>query len=116
MVSVFSYQKSQFGHILEGLGMETVGIFYERLVYFMPFGIFGILRGALVYFPCFGMMYEEKSYNPGCKLERFFSFYVNHFLSRANPTTASYNTSDGNINNATSSLVHFLKQKYFLLP
>jgi hypothetical protein len=30
-----SYQKSRFGHILEGLGAENVGIFYGHLVYFM---------------------------------------------------------------------------------
>jgi hypothetical protein len=80
MVSVFSYQKSQFGHILEGLGMETVGIFYERLVYFMPFGIFGIWCGALVYFPRFGIMYKEKSSNPGRKLERFFFLRESFFI------------------------------------
>jgi hypothetical protein len=28
---LLSYQKSQFGYILEGLGMENVGIFYDRL-------------------------------------------------------------------------------------
>jgi cyanate permease len=31
---LFSYQKSQFGYILEGLGKENVGIFYDLLEYF----------------------------------------------------------------------------------
>jgi hypothetical protein len=30
---LLSYQKSQFGYILEGLGMENVGIFYDYLEY-----------------------------------------------------------------------------------
>jgi hypothetical protein len=30
----FSYQKSQFGYILEGLGMKNVGIFYDHSEYF----------------------------------------------------------------------------------
>jgi hypothetical protein len=30
---VFSKQKSQFGSILEGLGMENVGIYYGHLGY-----------------------------------------------------------------------------------
>jgi hypothetical protein len=31
---LFSYQKSQFGYILVGLGMENIGIFYDPLEYF----------------------------------------------------------------------------------
>jgi hypothetical protein len=64
---LFSYQKSKFGYILEVLGMENVGIFYGHLEYFMtiwyvswPFCIF---CGHLVFFPCFGMLYQEKSAN-----------------------------------------------------
>jgi hypothetical protein len=30
---IFSYQKSRFGYIWEGLGMENVGIFYVHLEY-----------------------------------------------------------------------------------
>jgi hypothetical protein len=30
----FQTKKSQFGSILEGVAMEDVGIFYDRLVYF----------------------------------------------------------------------------------
>jgi hypothetical protein len=45
---IFSYQKFQFGYILEGLGMENVGVTYG---YFwnilLPFGIF---YGSWVYF------------------------------------------------------------------
>jgi hypothetical protein len=56
---LFSYQKSQFGCILEGLGMENVGIFYDRLEYFTDIWYnlwpFCIARGHLVYFSKFGM-------------------------------------------------------------
>jgi hypothetical protein len=31
---LFSNQKSQFGQIFEGLGLENVDIFYEHLEYF----------------------------------------------------------------------------------
>jgi hypothetical protein len=34
---IFSYQKCPNEFILEGLGMENVGIFYGHLVYFSPF-------------------------------------------------------------------------------
>jgi hypothetical protein len=53
--------------------MENLGTFYDHLVYFTaivsilwPFGIF---CGHLVYFPRFGILYQEKSGNPvNCKL------------------------------------------------
>jgi hypothetical protein len=57
--------------------MEDVGTLNDHLVYFTdiwyvfwPFGIpilwlFGIFSGYLVYFLRFGMMYQEKSGNPG---------------------------------------------------
>jgi hypothetical protein len=32
---LFSYQKLRFGYILEGFGMENVGIYYHHLVHFM---------------------------------------------------------------------------------
>jgi hypothetical protein len=32
--AIFTNQKSQFGYILEGLGIENVGIFYGNLVHF----------------------------------------------------------------------------------
>jgi hypothetical protein len=44
---IFSNKKSHFGQTLEGLEMESMGIFYGHLVYFMaiwsiswPFGMF----------------------------------------------------------------------------
>jgi hypothetical protein len=50
---IFSYQKCQFGYILEGRGMENVGIFYGLLEHFTaiwymqwPFEIFD---GLFVY-------------------------------------------------------------------
>jgi hypothetical protein len=30
---IFAYQKSRFGNIFEGLGIENVGIFYSHLVF-----------------------------------------------------------------------------------
>jgi hypothetical protein len=33
MIHIVSNQKSQFGYILEDLGMENAGIFYGRLGY-----------------------------------------------------------------------------------
>jgi hypothetical protein len=52
---IISKQESQFGYILEGLGMENVGIHildYLTAIWYIlwPFGIF--LR--------FGMLYQEK--------------------------------------------------------
>jgi hypothetical protein len=48
--------------------MENVGIFYVHLVHFTAIGNillpFGILCGHLVFFPRFGMLYQEKSGNP----------------------------------------------------
>jgi hypothetical protein len=65
---LFSYQKTQFGYILEGLGMETVGIFYEHLEYFSAiwyiFLQFGIACGRLVYFSRFGMFGPRKIWQP----------------------------------------------------
>jgi hypothetical protein len=42
---LFSNQKSQFGYILVGLGMENIVIFYENLNILRPFGI---ISGRLV--------------------------------------------------------------------
>jgi hypothetical protein len=54
--------------ILGGLAMEDVGIFYGHLVHFMVIWYilwtFGIFCGNLVYFPRFGILYQEKSVNP----------------------------------------------------
>jgi hypothetical protein len=40
---LFSNQKSQFGKILEGLGMENAGVLYGHLLYLRSFGIFTII-------------------------------------------------------------------------
>jgi hypothetical protein len=49
--------------------MDDVGIFYRHLVHFTFFcyilWTFGIVRGNLVYFSRFGILYQEKSGNPG---------------------------------------------------
>jgi hypothetical protein len=77
MVQVFSYQKSHFGYVLEGL--ESIGIkmpiwyilrplgrFYERLVYFaVDWNIFSN----------FGMFCKETSGNPGTKSRNCQHFY-----------------------------------------
>jgi hypothetical protein len=48
--------------------MEEVGIFYELLVHFTVFCrillTLGLVCGNLVYFPPFGILYNEKSGNP----------------------------------------------------
>jgi hypothetical protein len=66
----FSNQKYQFGEILEGLGMENVGMFYGQLEYFGPFVIFynHLVLGIVIIwciFPRFGILCQEKSGNPG---------------------------------------------------
>jgi hypothetical protein len=49
--------------------MENLGIFYDNVVYFTAIGNilwpFGIFCGHLEYFPHFGILYQEKSGNPG---------------------------------------------------
>jgi hypothetical protein len=49
--------------------MENLGIFYDHLVYFTAIGNilwpFGTFCGHLVYFSPFGILYQEKSGNPG---------------------------------------------------
>jgi hypothetical protein len=50
MVYLHRYQKSPFGYILETLGMENFGIFYGKMVYLTPFGVFSR----------FGMFYQDK--------------------------------------------------------
>jgi hypothetical protein len=65
---IFSDQKSPFGRILEGPGMENVGIFYGHFEYLTalwyivwPFVTF---CDHTVYFSHFGMLYQKKSGNP----------------------------------------------------
>jgi hypothetical protein len=61
---LFSYQKSQFGYILDGLGMEIVGIFYEHFEYYMRIWYIlrhiGIVCDHLVYFPPFEYDWTKK--------------------------------------------------------
>jgi hypothetical protein len=49
--------------------MEDVRIFNGHLVHFTVFcyiiWTFGVVRGNLVYFSRFGILYQEKSGNPG---------------------------------------------------
>jgi hypothetical protein len=56
---------------LEYLARENLGMFYDHLVYLQPLEIF---YGHLVYFvviwyifPRFGILYQEKSGNPGLR-------------------------------------------------
>jgi hypothetical protein len=49
-MSYFHTKKIPFGFIVEGLGMDTVGIVYGQKEYFKPFDI---LYGHLVYFVAF---------------------------------------------------------------
>jgi hypothetical protein len=52
--------------------MEDVCIFHGHLVHFTVFcyilWTFGIVRGNLVIFSRFGILYQEKSGNPGWKM------------------------------------------------
>jgi hypothetical protein len=61
---LFSNPKSQFGYILEGLGME----FCDHLEYFVAVWYnlwpFGTASGHLVYFPILVCLDQEKSGNP----------------------------------------------------
>jgi hypothetical protein len=56
--------------------MEDVGIFNAHLVQFTVFcyilWTFGIVRGNLVHFSRFGILYKEKSGNPDWNLIDFF--------------------------------------------
>jgi hypothetical protein len=65
---LFSYQKYQFGSILEGLGMGSVGIFYDYLEHFTAIWCilwpFGKVYGHLVHFFLFGMFGPIKIWQP----------------------------------------------------
>jgi hypothetical protein len=64
-------KNSQFGYILEGLGMENVVIYSCLSEYFMVtwhnVWQFGIVCGHLVYFSHFGMFGPRKIWNHGGK-------------------------------------------------
>jgi hypothetical protein len=66
--------------------MEDDGIFYGHLVHFTVFcyilWTFGIVRCNLVYFSRFGILYQEKSGNPGSNRRIFCVFaYISHRAS-----------------------------------
>jgi hypothetical protein len=66
---LFSYQKSLFGYIFEGLGKENVGIFYDHLENFTAtWCIFDSLVQFVVIryiFPVLVCLDQEKSGSPG---------------------------------------------------
>jgi hypothetical protein len=65
---LFLYPKSQFGYILEGLGIKNVIIYYNNLEYFTVIWYilwqYGVVCGNLVYFPALVCLDQEKSGNP----------------------------------------------------
>jgi hypothetical protein len=65
---IFSNQKSQFGSILEGLGMVKVGIFFGSLEFIMDIWYmlwtFVNLVAIWYIFPRFGTLCQETSGNP----------------------------------------------------
>jgi hypothetical protein len=81
---IFSNQKSQFGHILEGLVMKMVGIFYGHLEYLTVIWYilwsFGNLMAIWDIFHRFGILCQEKSGNPTTdatkKVKEQFSFFI----------------------------------------
>jgi hypothetical protein len=67
MVYIFSYQKSQIGYILEGLGMKNIGytylyLFYGHLEYVFYRNLVDVVAIWYIW-RSFGMMYQEKSGN-----------------------------------------------------
>jgi hypothetical protein len=81
---IFSNQNFQFYYILDCLGIDNIGIFVAIWNILPTFGVF---CGHLVIFSRLGMLYQEKSGNPG-----------------ANPTIASYNASVVKTYSAVNSL------------
>jgi hypothetical protein len=65
---LFSNQKSKFGYILEGLGMDNVFIFHYYLEYFVAIWYnlwqFWIVSGHWEYFFHFGMFGPWKIWQP----------------------------------------------------
>jgi hypothetical protein len=57
---LFQTKNPNLGKFFEGLAMEDDGIFYGHLVHFTVYGLwtFGIVRGNLVYFSRFGILYQ----------------------------------------------------------
>jgi hypothetical protein len=71
---IFSNQKSKFVDILKSLGIENVGIVNGHLEYLTSIwnilGTFGKFVVIWYIIPRFGMLYQEKSGNPGLALLR----------------------------------------------
>jgi hypothetical protein len=68
---IFSNQKSKFGQIVVGLGMEKVGKFFGHLEYTNVairyiLWSFGNLLSIWFIFHRFGILCQEKSGNPVC--------------------------------------------------
>jgi hypothetical protein len=65
---LFSNQKSQFGKILEGLGMEKVGVFFIHLKYITAIWYilwpFGNLVAIWYIFPPFWYIVSRKIWQP----------------------------------------------------
>jgi hypothetical protein len=77
----FSDQASQFGYILEDLGIENVDIYSGHLEYFTTIGY--ILLWAFDNFVVIwyvGMLYQEKSGNPGVDIYGVLSAFWRHFF------------------------------------
>jgi hypothetical protein len=72
--AILSNQKSHFWYILEGLGMDNVGILFGRLEYMISIWCilwqFCAFCGYFVYFSRFGMFYQEKSGNPAAPVSQ----------------------------------------------
>jgi hypothetical protein len=65
---IFAYRKSQFGYILEGLGVDNVGILYGHSVYVHLIYLFVHLQHIfcvhLESYTRFGRLYQEKIWQP----------------------------------------------------
>jgi hypothetical protein len=68
---VFSYQKYKFRNIMEGLGRENVGIFYSVGMHVYStfwYTLWKLYITLYIIFPDFGILYQEKSGNPGSEV------------------------------------------------
>jgi hypothetical protein len=86
---LFSDQKSAFGFIREGLGMDNVGIFYIHLVYFTALWYilwqFGTICGYLVYFSMFLYVVPRKIWQYWKYLLRLPARRMEVWVVRSNP-------------------------------
>jgi hypothetical protein len=70
----FETKKPNLGQILGGLALEDVGTLYGHLVHFTSIRYIWWSFG--IFFPLFGMLYQEKSGNPGRDLASEIKFCV----------------------------------------